>query len=131
MTKYGEELLVKFQLIPSLDVPWQADSKWFGEGKMDIDDCFVRISVIDNGPGLSSSQIDNLESHWIEFVAPELQDGQGYGLEVWVANKIAKMHGGKMAVYSAGRRKGAAFYIDLPLQCSSPPSRALSAGPRK
>lgn len=120
VTDYGDYIEVKYQLISSMDVPWEDISSEVDVPKDDKEYPFMRISVTDRGQGRTPAQIEALGHHFVEFVPPERQDGQGYSLEIWLANKFAKMHGGKLSIYSAGHGKGSTFYFDLPVLCEIP-----------
>ncbi len=69
----------------------------------------VIISVIDNGIGISTENINRIFNHG--FTTRET--GHGFGLHNSVL--AAKEMGGQLSVQSAGIGKGAAFTLELPL----------------
>lgn len=129
VSNYGDSIEVKFVHILSMDIPWENTTVSPPDAENSLIDGFIRISVKDKGFGLTSAQIENLKQHFIEFSSPEHHDGQGYSLDIWVANKIATMHGGKIGIYSDGSHKGTVFYIDLPIQCTYVPVSRPISGP--
>jgi two-component system CheB/CheR fusion protein len=88
--------------------------------RLDRQDNVARLSVIDNGTGISPDfaphvfdlyrQEDNTGSH---------QPGLGIGLSI--VSQIVKLHGGTVSAESAGTGKGATFIVTLPLQAGSLP----------
>lgn len=83
--------------------------------------CFFRISVIDNGPGISMEDQKLLFREFSQVQAEKLQNGQGSGLGLWIANTIVRMHLGRMGVFSEGEGQGCEFIVDLPMSedCSA------------
>ncbi|KAJ1418186.1 histidine kinase-like ATPase [Ochromonadaceae sp. CCMP2298] len=75
----------------------------------------VRITVKDDGAGLSPAQVGDICKEGVQFNANTLQAGGGSGLGLFIGKGIAEQHGGTMRVSSEGLGKGATFVIDLPL----------------
>ncbi|KAJ1416544.1 histidine kinase-like ATPase, partial [Ochromonadaceae sp. CCMP2298] len=75
----------------------------------------VRITVQDDGAGLSPAQVGDICKEGVQFNANALQAGGGSGLGLFIGKGIAEQHGGTMRVSSEGLGKGATFVIDLPL----------------
>ena len=71
----------------------------------------VKVSVIDSGIGIPSSEIKNIFEHKKETLRKLRQVGSGLGL--YVSKKIAAMHGGEIAVKSI-KGKGSNFTVVLP-----------------
>ena len=73
---------------------------------------FHEISVHDHGPGILAEDIDKIfEGYYRTDEAREEKEGTGLGL--YVARRIARMHGGDITVRSQ-REKGSTFTLRLP-----------------
>jgi PAS domain S-box-containing protein len=72
----------------------------------------VRISVLDNGPGISPEHGGRL---FEPFYTTKGEEGTGIGL--WVSRSIVQKHGGTLRVHSSVRkgRSGTCFSVFLPL----------------
>jgi len=75
----------------------------------------LRLSVTDNGTGMSAEQLRAVCSEGVQFNANELQAGQGSGLGLFIAKGIVKQHGGQMTVTSEGLNQGSTFIVELPV----------------
>ncbi|HME51854.1 MAG TPA: ATP-binding protein [Candidatus Lokiarchaeia archaeon] len=82
------------------------------------DDAEVRISVIDDGVGITEKEMDKLFTQFGKMN----RDGvdmdlniQGTGLGLFITREIVNLHGGKIWAESEGRFKGATFTVVLPL----------------
>ncbi|MEI6682266.1 MAG: CHASE domain-containing protein [Bacteroidota bacterium] len=73
----------------------------------------VRISVIDNGPGIKPEDLEKL-FHPFERIGAERTDVEGSGLGLTVVKKLMDAMGGITGVESL-QGKGSAFWIALPL----------------
>eukprot|EP00475_Leptophrys_vorax_P040474 TRINITY_DN7505_c0_g1_i2.p1 TRINITY_DN7505_c0_g1~~TRINITY_DN7505_c0_g1_i2.p1 ORF type:complete len:454 (-),score=93.00 TRINITY_DN7505_c0_g1_i2:13-1302(-) len=90
--------------------------------------CFVRISVIDQGVGISQDDIAKLFQPYIQIRPGDLQDGRGSGLGLSICKEIVQAHGGDIGVNSTPG-KGAEFYVQIPFKRSSTPGKtSLPAG---
>jgi signal transduction histidine kinase len=71
------------------------------------------ISATDSGLGIAAELIPHL---FEEFVRDERvkKEIRGTGLGLYIAQKIAEAHGGKITAESPGEGKGSAFHITLP-----------------
>jgi len=69
---------------------------------------FAAISILDNGSGISSENIERIYDPF--FTSKE----KGTGLGLSIANNIIESHGGSLAIESAGR-KGTIFTVKIPL----------------
>lgn len=74
---------------------------------------FVRVSVVDQGPGVPPAMQEKL---FRRFARLNLRDGvqHGLGLGLWVVNAIVTAHGGEVGVYSRPEG-GAVFWFTVPL----------------
>ena len=84
--------------------------------RVDVQADYARVSVRDEGPGLSPEQQERI---WERFYrVPEISvqagSGVGLGLGLHICQKIIEEHGGQVGVESA-RGQGAAFWFTLPL----------------
>jgi signal transduction histidine kinase len=75
----------------------------------------VRITVVDDGAGLSPAQVGDICKEGVQFNANTLQAGGGSGLGLFIGKGIAEQHGGTMRVSSEGLGLGATFVIELPV----------------
>ncbi|MCC5805992.1 MAG: hypothetical protein JJU00_06650 [Opitutales bacterium] len=76
-----------------------------------LPDGWLRISVADNGPGIP----EKYQSRVFEaFFRVPGQGTNGAGLGLCIAERIIRMHGGRILVDSDGGH-GATFHIDLPV----------------
>jgi hypothetical protein len=75
----------------------------------------VRITVQDDGAGLSPAQLNDICKEGVQFDANTLQAGGGSGLGLFIGKGIVEQHGGTMRVSSEGLGIGATFVIELPL----------------
>lgn len=72
----------------------------------------VRISVVDEGIGLQNTDINKLFSRF--YQGNHNRGGSGIGLSY--ARILVEMHGGRIGAKNNEGKKGAVFYIDLPLK---------------
>jgi signal transduction histidine kinase len=72
----------------------------------------VRVSIIDNGPGIPPEQRQQL---FQAFYTTKGEQGTGIGL--WISRTIVKKHGGTLRIHSSVRpgRSGTCFSVFLPL----------------
>eukprot|EP00607_Mallomonas_marina_P008719 CAMPEP_0182416958 /NCGR_PEP_ID=MMETSP1167-20130531/1375_1 /TAXON_ID=2988 /ORGANISM="Mallomonas Sp, Strain CCMP3275" /LENGTH=354 /DNA_ID=CAMNT_0024590181 /DNA_START=913 /DNA_END=1977 /DNA_ORIENTATION=- len=77
---------------------------------------YLKIEVIDHGPGISLENQQRLFKEIIQFNPGELQDGKGSGLGLWISHQIVKLHNGTLSVYSEGLGHGSTFTVELPIK---------------
>jgi CheY-like chemotaxis protein len=94
----------------------------------------VRISVTDDGPGVSADHVDHLFVPFFTTKAP----GEGTGLGLPVSFGIAATHGGRLFYEPSPIGTGARFVLELPAgdpptagatPAAPPSSSAVPAGP--
>lgn len=73
----------------------------------------VRISIADDGIGISSSDCRHIFEKFYRVPTGNLHDIKGSGLGLYYANLIIKEHGGSISVKSILGR-GTEFIINLP-----------------
>jgi C4-dicarboxylate-specific signal transduction histidine kinase len=78
-------------------------------------DC-IRISFVDNGPGIPEENIDRVFDPF--FTTKEVGKGTGLGLSICYG--IVNSHGGRLKVTSQSE-KGASFIVELPLVADAEP----------
>jgi signal transduction histidine kinase len=84
----------------------------------------LAIAVSDTGAGLSATQLQDLFSRVprIEGKCPRSEMGLGLGL--LLADRLARLHGGRLSAESPGRGRGATFCVWLPQPVSTSPGPA-------
>lgn len=89
-------------------------------GKIDVrlekeDDC-ARLSVIDTGAGISADFAPHVFELYRQAEQPSgHMSGPGLGIGLSIVAQIVKLHGGTVAVKSAGLGQGSTFVVTLPL----------------
>lgn len=77
------------------------------------------LSVADTGLGLTDEEKARIFDKFFRSEAARLIAPDGMGLGMFIAETFVKQHGGTLWVESAGRGKGAAFFIALPADVDS------------
>ncbi|UGV28563.1 DUF3369 domain-containing protein [Rhodopseudomonas boonkerdii] len=94
-------------------------------GKIDIvvngDADRVRISVSDQGAGLSPEDLDRLFGRFQRLSAKPTGGESSTGLGLSIVKRIVDMHGGEVTADSAGPGQGATFTITLPAAIEARP----------
>ncbi|KAJ1430410.1 histidine kinase-like ATPase [Ochromonadaceae sp. CCMP2298] len=75
----------------------------------------VRITVVDDGAGLSPDQVGDICKEGVQFNVNTLQAGGGSGLGLFIGKGIVEQHGGTLRLSSEGLGLGATFVIELPV----------------
>jgi len=75
----------------------------------------VRISVKDEGIGLTREQLAMLFNEGVQFDVNRLQNGGGSGLGLHISKGLAEQHGGTIFAESDGVGFGCTFTLELPL----------------
>lgn len=102
-------------------------SVWVGA---DAKTGWVRVSVTDQGIGLSPEEIDALFAPFARAAA-SARNISGIGLGLYISREIVTRHGGRIAAESAGRGAGATFVVELPPEQPAPPSAEPAVEPRR
>ena len=82
--------------------------------KADTPEGFVRISVIDNGIGLSPAELEKLFTRFFRADNHTTREVGGTGLGLWISRSLVEMHGGAISVESE-KEKGSTFSFTLPV----------------
>lgn len=75
----------------------------------------VMVSVIDDGVGMTSEQVNQVFNDGTQFNANALQAGGGSGLGLSIARGLVIQHGGELSCSSEGLGKGTTFTVSLPI----------------
>jgi signal transduction histidine kinase len=88
----------------------------------------AKVDVVDQGPGIPENILPHVFDRFVTGSKPE----GGLGLGLYLAKRIAAVHGGDLSVESQPG-KGARFSLTLPLSAESgaAPQSAPSASPRQ
>lgn len=74
----------------------------------------VRVAVIDNGIGISATDIGLIFKNFYRVHTGNIHDVKGFGIGLYYVEKVAKLHGGKVQVESE-LDKGSTFVVQLPV----------------
>jgi signal transduction histidine kinase len=88
------------------------------EIKIDRQDDAVRISVADQGIGISSDFLAHVFDYFRQEHNGAARPFGGLGLGLAITKRIVDLHGGKLSVASDGHGKGATFTICLPVRAA-------------
>jgi PAS domain S-box-containing protein len=86
----------------------------------------VRLTVMDDGPGVEPEHVDRLFEAFFTTKPPS--DGTGLGLSV--SYGIVAAHGGELRYGPSAWGRGAAFTFDLPVRAVTPEGRPVAASVR-
>jgi CheY-like chemotaxis protein len=86
----------------------------------DFKTCSVKVSVKDQGVGLTDEDKAKLFKPYIQIRPGDLQDGRGSGLGLSICKEIVEAHGGFIGVNSQSG-KGAEFFFQIPFERSYQP----------
>jgi CheY-like chemotaxis protein len=75
----------------------------------------LRITVTDNGAGISPEDQKRLFTEIVQFRPEVLQGGGGSGLGLLITKGIVDLHGGRISVHSEGEGKGTTFTVEIPM----------------
>ncbi len=92
-----------------------------GGGNVAIDassvDNVVKVSVTDDGIGLSPQQITNIFNDF--YMVSESKDMESHGLGLSITKRIVEKHNGKIWAESLGLGKGTTIYFTIPLSSTN------------
>jgi two-component system, sensor histidine kinase len=75
----------------------------------------VAISIKDNGPGIAPEDASRLFELFARGVGRPGRTSMGLGIGLALVERLAKMHGGRVAVQSDGIGRGSEFVVRLPV----------------
>ncbi len=73
------------------------------------------VQVNDGGIGIAPSELPQIFTKFYRSDSAKTMDTEGFGISLFLAQSVAKRHGGKIEVDSEGLEKGASFNLILPL----------------
>jgi histidine kinase len=79
------------------------------------EDKMVRISVRDNGIGISAEHLPHIFTRFYRIDKSRARPGGGTGIGLTISKHLVEAHGGKIRVESAGPGKGSIFSFTLPV----------------
>ena len=74
------------------------------------------LSIADTGIGLDKQEINSLFQKFVRSKEVARIHTEGIGLGLYVARRIVEDHGGRIWAESAGKEKGSAFFVELPIK---------------
>lgn len=84
-------------------------------------DC-AELRVTDTGDGIEENFLPHVFERFAQGGLGAAGRGGGLGLGLFIVRHVIEMHGGSIAVVSAGRGQGATFSVTLPLMDEPPPA---------
>jgi len=76
---------------------------------------YFLMTFCDHGIGIPIKKQDKIFQKFLRIYDRESPSVKGTGLGLYWVREIIKSHGGKISVFSAGRNRGTAFTIELPI----------------
>jgi signal transduction histidine kinase/ActR/RegA family two-component response regulator len=87
--------------------------------------CDLRISVKDNGIGISQNMIEQIFEPFVQGPKRVEKVGTGLGIGLALTKRLVELHKGTIRAESAGEGKGSEFIITIPIEVTKP--RPVSA----
>jgi len=84
-----------------------------------LDDGQWRVSVEDEGPGLSATQCEHLFERFVRLATPD-NDYPGTGLGLAICRSIVDLHGGRISAAPGAEARGLRVLIEIPAQTLEP-----------
>ncbi len=82
----------------------------------EVEEKYIILKVSDTGIGFGFWDGLKIFKHFYRSKSAKLMDTEGLGLGLYTAKKIVQHHKGKLWAESAGRNKGATFFVRLPIK---------------
>ncbi|HEY6943070.1 response regulator [Dokdonella sp.] len=89
----------------------------------------VRVSVTDDGIGISAEDLRNVFDLFVQVDAAREHAQGGLGIGLTLVKRLVEMHGGTVAAESDGRGRGSRFTIELPCAVDASPAQQASVAP--
>jgi PAS domain S-box-containing protein len=90
------------------------------------DHAVATLEVTDTGAGMSDALMERAFDPFVQGNRELDRLGGGLGIGLTLVKRIVELHGGSVAIASAGREKGTRFTVTLPLAVSTPAEAAVS-----
>jgi CheY-like chemotaxis protein len=91
----------------------------------------VEIEVADTGIGIREELLPHVFERFWQADAGVTRAHGGLGIGLALVRHLVELHGGTVAVSSAGPNRGASFTVRLPIAPARRPEPAVSAAPRR
>jgi signal transduction histidine kinase len=88
--------------------------------RLSRNDHTVRLEICDDGPGLSTDDMQKLFGKFQRLHAQPTGGESSTGLGLSIVKQLVELHKGMVWAESDGRGKGATFIVELPLMAPSP-----------
>lgn len=85
------------------------------EASFDHKATFIRISVSDSGMGLTNEAKLAILLAIEKFTPSSNETQQGHGVALSTVHGVAKLHGGRIGIESAGLGQGSTFFVEIPI----------------
>jgi PAS domain S-box-containing protein len=95
--------------------------------RLDVIEDRARLSVSDTGPGIGRESLPHVFDRFWQADGTRTRAQGGLGLGLFIVKHIVELHGGSVAVESAGHGHGATFTIELPMAVPKKPTIATPA----
>ena len=86
---------------------------WVSESSAEPDTGYVRLDVVDQGPGIAEDDLPHIFERFFQSVRPESTPRVGHGLGLPLTKHLVELHGGEIRV-SSSVGSGSTFSIFLP-----------------
>ena len=89
----------------------------------------IEVRVRDSGIGIDAAMLPNVFELFVQERQALDRSQGGLGLGLAIVRNLVELHGGRVAVSSAGRGQGAEFLVSLPAALAPPPVRPALPAP--
>jgi PAS domain S-box-containing protein len=95
------------------------------------DHAVATLEVTDTGTGMSDALMQRAFDPFVQGSRELDRTGGGLGIGLTLVKKIVELHGGSVAVASAGRNRGTRFTVTLPLAVGAPVAAHTAPPPQE
>ena len=82
---------------------------------MNPDGEYAHVRIEDDGQGLTDQEVDRVFEMFERGRAPTYDATGGLGVGLTVVKRLVELHGGRVRARSAGKNRGSAFVVQLPV----------------
>ena len=111
----GEELRAAVSNLVDNAVKYSSGDVQVMAETSEIDKKYVRLSVRDNGMGISKPELKRIFRRFYRVPGPNATRLKGTGLGLYIVRSVAKRHGGRAWAESDGLGHGSTFVLQLPI----------------